>query len=160
VDLANRLTKINSALAELNANLNRPSNDIVIKLSSPAAKRVDLEVRYLIYQASWTPGYDVRAKDTQSPIRIDYRADVVQLSGEDWENVRLKLSTGNPSMGGTPPVVSQWNLYAYDNRPVSYPKKATAMTRSAAAPEMSGGEDLKTDEGYCRNQFGAGRSLV
>ena len=148
VELANRLNKINSALAELNANLNRPSNDIVIKLSSPAAKRVDLEVRYLIYQASWTPGYDVRAKDTQSPIRIDYRADVVQLSGEDWENVRLKLSTGNPSMGGTPPVVSQWNLYAYDNRPVSYPKKATATTRSAAAPEMSGGEDLKSEDGY------------
>lgn len=132
---------------ELNGALNQPSNDIRIKLESTSAKRVDIQVRYVVANAAWMPGYDVRAKDTQSPIQFEYRADVFQKTGEDWKDVNLTLSTGNPNVGGSYPVMAMWNLYAYDayaNRKTKGYALESVMTKSTAPATMdaeeSGGE--------------------
>jgi uncharacterized protein (TIGR02231 family) len=79
------------------------------------------------------PGYDVRAKDTQSPIQFDYRADVFQSTGEDWKEVNLTLSTGNPNIGGSYPVMPMWNLYAYEPY-AERNKKKYALSDVMAAP--------------------------
>jgi hypothetical protein len=59
-------------------------------------------------------------KDISSPINLQYKANVFQSSGEDWKDVKLFLSTGNPNEDGTKPVISPWYLkyvYAYQPRP-------------------------------------------
>jgi uncharacterized protein (TIGR02231 family) len=139
-DLQNRELKIRQQLNELNAQFNRPSNDIVIKLQSPVAKQIDLEVKYLVGQANWVPGYDVRAKDTQSTIRLDYRADVTQQTGEDWNNVKLTLSTGNPSRGASAPELTPWNLYLRE--PIVY-SRAPAPSQ---AQKTESAKTLSVDE--------------
>ena len=59
-------------------------------------------------------------KDISSPINLQYKANVFQSSGEDWKDVKLFLSTGNPNENGTKPVVSPWYLkYVYAYQPVS-----------------------------------------
>lgn len=128
---------------ELNGSLNQPSNDIRIKLDANSSKRVDLQVRYVVANAAWQPGYDVRAKDTQSPIQFEYRADVFQQTGEDWKDVNLTLSTGNPNVGGSYPILAMWNLYAYDE----YAKRRAkgyamndVMAKSAPAPSYDSDE--------------------
>lgn len=129
---------------ELNGALNQPSNDIRIKLESTSAKRVDIQVRYVVANAAWMPGYDVRAKDTQSPIQFEYRADVFQKTGEDWKDVNLTLSTGNPNVGGSYPVMAMWNLYAYDaysGRKTKGYALESVMDKATAAPTTMDAEE-------------------
>jgi Domain of unknown function (DUF4139) len=77
-------------------------------------------VTYLVKQSGWFPTYDIRVKDISSPISLQYKANVFQSSGEDWKEVKLFLSTGNPNESGTKPVVNPWYLrYTYAYQPVS-----------------------------------------
>jgi uncharacterized protein (TIGR02231 family) len=104
-------TRINQQLQELNYNANQPSNDVVVKLKADYARTVRVGIRYFVPDAGWEPGYDLRAKDTDSPITLDYRADVWQNTGVPWDDVTLTLSSGDPQQGGTKPELAQWNLY-------------------------------------------------
>ncbi|MCQ2235804.1 MAG: DUF4139 domain-containing protein [Bacteroidales bacterium] len=58
---------------------------------------------YLVYDASWYPTYDIRIKDTDKPLKLGYMARVSQSSNEDWKNVKLTLSTGNPVVENVKP---------------------------------------------------------
>lgn len=105
--------RLNRQLQEWNQRINQPSNDIFVKLNSDYERTVTLAIRFLVQDAGWIPRYDLRAKDTQGPIQLDYRADVYQNTGIDWKQVKLTLSSGNPNQGGTKPELQQWNLYPY-----------------------------------------------
>src|SRR5205823_2644834 len=65
---------------------------------------------YVVHNASWFPTYDVRAKNVNSPISISYKANVSQQSGEDWKNIKLTLSTGNPAVAGNKPELNPYFL--------------------------------------------------
>ena len=66
-------------------------------------KSLNVKVDYLVYDASWTPYYEVRVKDVNEPLSLVYSARVKQCSAEDWDNVRLTLSTADPSIDNTKP---------------------------------------------------------
>jgi len=44
---------------------------------------------------------------------LSYKANVYQSTGEEWKNVRLKLSTANPTLGGLKPELYTWYLDFY-----------------------------------------------
>jgi uncharacterized protein (TIGR02231 family) len=110
VKLSEERARITQQMQELNYKKNQPSNDIVVKLKCDYARTVKVGIRYFVPDAGWVPGYDLRAKDTESPINLDYRADVWQTTGVDWKGVNLTLSSGDPLQGGTKPELAQWNL--------------------------------------------------
>ena len=58
---------------------------------SPAA--ATLRVRYNVSGTYWRPTYRASLDVAHSTLRIDRQAEIVQASGEDWNDVRLKLST-------------------------------------------------------------------
>jgi uncharacterized protein (TIGR02231 family) len=137
------LARIENQMNELNYRENQPSNDVVVFCESKLATTYTLRLRYVVSGAGWSPSYDLRAKDTQSPLQLDYRADVTQATGLDWKDVKLTLSTGNPFQGGTKPTLSPNNLYVYENRPVvsSYLKGRASAAPGAVAKEESRAED-------------------
>lgn len=104
--------RLNSQLGTLNGRRSQPSNDIVLHLKSDYARSVTVLIRYVVGGASWQPSYDLRATELNKPVRLDYRAEITQSTGNDWDDVQLTLSTGNPNLGGTKPELTQWNLYA------------------------------------------------
>jgi hypothetical protein len=65
---------------------------------------------YIVRNAGWYPTYDVRAKDVNSPINIAYKANVSQKCGEEWKNVKLTLSTANPTVSGSKPQLNPFYL--------------------------------------------------
>lgn len=71
-----------------------------------------VEFSYYVPNAGWSPLYDFRVDDVSKPLLIDYNANVFQSSGEEWKNVKLKLSTANPSLSGKLPVMDTWYLGA------------------------------------------------
>ncbi|MCR5455276.1 MAG: mucoidy inhibitor MuiA family protein, partial [Bacteroidales bacterium] len=75
--------------------------ELVLK-SDKEIRNVGLTLNYLIPDASWTPFYEVKASES-STLRLGYNARVSQNSHEDWNNVKLTLSTGDPSVSNTKP---------------------------------------------------------
>lgn len=84
------------------------TGEIVVKVNSTSASTSLFTITYVVSNAGWLPSYDVRAKDVQSPMQIVYKANVRQNTGEEWNNVTLKLSTANPQQGGVVPELTPY----------------------------------------------------
>jgi uncharacterized protein (TIGR02231 family) len=88
--------------------------------------------------------YDLRAISTKSPIQLNYKANVYQNTGEEWKNVKLKLSTANPSLGGLKPELYSWYLNFY--QPVIRIRGVSSMPmRSKGAAPESKMEEIQMD---------------
>jgi hypothetical protein len=75
--------------------------------------KLDLEVSYLIQNASWQPIYNLRASTSQKRIELTYNAEVWQNTGEDWKDITLTLSTAQPVVGGSQPTLNTWFVDVY-----------------------------------------------
>jgi hypothetical protein len=105
------LGKIEAQINELNGGMRaKPVGEISIKVSAKAPMQTSLRVNYLVQDAKWFPSYDIRAKDIKSPVVITYKANITQQSGEDWDNVKLTISSANPTEAGTKPEIKPWHL--------------------------------------------------
>ncbi len=61
--------------------------------------------------AEWRPYYELRADPGKGMVGMSYYARLSQRTGEDWEDVKVILSTAVPSAAITPPEPGPWNLY-------------------------------------------------
>lgn len=139
-----KIKKLNTRIARLQQQLNEQNNlytrntsEIVINVSAEAATAAELTVNYVANNAGWSPHYDLRAISTKSPLQLSYKANVFQGTGEEWKNVKLRLSTSNPSLGGLKPELSTWNIDFYT--PVTY-EYMEKNYRSVGAPAARAAE--------------------
>ncbi len=135
-----RIAKINQQVAEQNELYSRNTGEILVNVSADAATQAELEVNYVVQNAGWTPVYDLRAINTKSPITLSYKANVFQGTGEEWKNVKLKLSTANPNQSGLKPELDPWYLDFYQT------VVRTPRYRSAAPMEMKKAERSVEEE--------------
>jgi uncharacterized protein (TIGR02231 family) len=80
----------------------------IVTLGVPEACVVELALTYLVRDAAWAPSYAVRATADRSAVTVEYDAMVLQRTGEDWKDVRLSLSTAQPTRASSPPSVDPW----------------------------------------------------
>jgi hypothetical protein len=109
-DLNKELLKYNQQIAELNKGASTATSNILVAVSSKTSLQTEFTLSYVVRNASWFPTYDIRAKNVNSPISISYKANVSQQSGEDWKNIKLTLSTGNPTIAGNKPELNPYFL--------------------------------------------------
>src|SRR5205823_8337525 len=75
---------------------------IVVDKTNQAPGKIKLN--YLVDSVNWRPQYRFRAgKGENEQIRIEYLAGVLQQTGEEWNNVKLTLSTAQPMLNAAPP---------------------------------------------------------
>lgn len=96
--------------------------EIVVEVESDGPAQGPVGLAYLVADASWTPTYDVRIDDISQPVDLRYRARVNQRSGEDWKDVNLTLSTGDPNQSAVAPELPVWRLSAGSRPPVYRPQ--------------------------------------
>lgn len=152
-DIQEDITRIQRHLNQLNANKNKVNSEILVTVIANKAGKVKLDLSYIIHQAGWSPMYDIRAEDTASPIELRYKANVWQTSGNDWDGVKLTLSTGNPTVGGQAPDMNPWWLSVY--LPEVYKKNKMQLNQQAdyryapdAMTEDAGDYEEVTHLGY------------
>ena len=127
------INNLKSQLNQLNARKTTHTSEIIVKVSSKSRTMADINVNYIVSQAGWMPKYDIRAAKTTDPIELTYKADVYQNTGNDWKNVNLTLSTGNPSINNTQPELSPWYLYfqqQYVKKEYKYNNRRDALANS------------------------------
>jgi len=148
-----KIKKINERIAKLQQQINnqnelysRNTSEIVVSVSAEAPTPVELEVTYIVANASWNPVYDLRATNTKKPLQLSYKANVQQATGEDWKNVKLKLSTANPNLSGLKPELSAWFLNFDAPIQIGYRSNARGMMKKAEgpAPVMAAEMESKT----------------
>lgn len=104
------IEKYNRQIADITKGNTTATSNILVTVSSKTSLQTEFTLSYVVHNAAWFPTYDIRAKDVNSPVNITYKANVSQHSGEEWKNVKLTLSTGNPSVSGSKPELSPYFL--------------------------------------------------
>jgi hypothetical protein len=97
-------------LNELRAYNRKSYSKIVVAVNCTKQISDAITVSYFINSAGWEPLYDFRVKDITEPLEIVYQANVYQASGEDWNQVDITLTTGNPELTGEKPDLKKWIL--------------------------------------------------
>ncbi|MDB3906932.1 DUF4139 domain-containing protein [Crocinitomicaceae bacterium] len=115
--MANRLTELRNyqANADLENKPKGPIHRVVITMKSDAYVKGSLNISYLVGNAGWTPMYDLRSEIADNSVNLNYKAQVYQNTGVDWNEVPLTISTNNPYQNKTKPELNPWYIdyYAY-----------------------------------------------
>ncbi|MCB9263493.1 MAG: DUF4139 domain-containing protein [Lewinellaceae bacterium] len=112
--LQDTINRLQQQLQQLSASRqSRSVSEVLVSVDAPHAVRSDFTISYLVGQAGWSPLYDLRVAAVGKPVELDYKAQVFQQSGEDWERVALTLSTGKPMSNAQRPVMNTWWLQEY-----------------------------------------------
>jgi len=108
--LAPKTEIIQKRLEKLRSQKTKLDKSAFIEINSDTKGSIGLEIFYVIYGAGWTPEYDVEASSDTNEIKLVMNATVSQHTGEDWNDVRLELTTANPSINAVPKTLGTWYL--------------------------------------------------
>ena len=145
-------------LAEQIALLQRQRNEITGKSSSVLREAVvfvsrksggTLKLRYLVDAAGWMPSYNIRADAARKTATIEYQASIQQMSGEDWTNVNMTLSTATPNLIATAPALE----------PLALTLSRTEVERAKAISSQVEYKALLSNSLAAQNRAEAARNL-
>ena len=112
IDYKEKVKKLDDTLSRLNAQIrlikhteNQSTTDIVVTISAATATAGDFSVSYVVKNAGWYPSYDLRVDDVSKPLTLDYKANVYQSTGEEWKDIKITFSNGNPNESGIAPIL-------------------------------------------------------
>ena len=115
-----------------------------LQLSVASPGKYDFLVSYVTPNAWWSPYYDVRVDDINSPLKLIYKAKLAQTTGIDWKKVKLSLSTSVPDQWGSAPVLKTWFL-GYIN-PINVMERNLAVNRIQSFEESMKGVPGAADD--------------
>lgn len=123
---------------ELNRMQSSATRTKTVAVTLNAGSAQTLTLSYQVHNAGWKPAYRGNLLSQQSVVAVSRLATVSQKTGEDWENVRLKLSSNRPDSRFVPPSPSEWELRYYPPAPEGKAKSAVRVSagraRMAPAP--------------------------
>lgn len=147
-DLNTNARELNEKLSDLRKELNKVQNqtkeqrgEIKLKLDTPTATTVNLQLNYLVSGAGWFPVYDLKASSTTTPLSLVYKAHIYQQTGIDWDQVAITLSTADPTENNTRPELTPLYLdFINPNapRPVTKNTQTTSYKYNPMVRSVSG----------------------
>ncbi len=105
-----------------------------VSLASPTALESNLRVTYFQRQAGWSSSYSAYLDTDDSNLRLTHEAEIRQVTSEDWRDVQLTLSTGNPGGAMQAPEQDSEFLDLYDPR---LERMQRALSRESAGFDAS-----------------------
>jgi len=92
----------------------RQKKKVIIKIAARKPGDFALDLSYIITGASWKSIYQVRVESVDKKCVLVYQGLIRNMTGENWDNVNLTLSTAEPSKGGEPPKIPSLIVYVQD----------------------------------------------
>lgn len=132
-DVEKRLAAVRKELQDARALMENRKEVRVEVDAEPGTYRVVLS--YAIPRgADWQPYYELRAKPAAEAVEVTYFARLAQRTGEDWDNVKVILSTAVPLSDVRPPEPQPWYLTLWEE---TYRAKAMPAPGISEAMEVS-----------------------
>ncbi|HEX8915163.1 MAG TPA: mucoidy inhibitor MuiA family protein [Humisphaera sp.] len=117
-------------LAELTRGVSRTERDAVVTVDKADAAAGKVRLNYLVNAAGWRPQYKLRAGAKEADaVTLEYLAEIVQQSGEDWANADVVLSTAEPRLNAAPPDLLAMEVSVSGGRFASNPSTRPAAYR-------------------------------
>jgi uncharacterized protein (TIGR02231 family) len=115
---------------------------LLVSVKAGAAAKGEFTLRYVIGNASWISSYNARIDSETGKVELLYNALVRQKTGEDWNNVRLTLSTAQPGRNGRMPELMPSYVDYRTPEPLVSPRAEFAP----AAPMLAPNEPARAKE--------------
>ena len=150
-DLRTELSMIEVKRRSLTGDIRRTSKEVA-EVQVLCSRKVEphLVLTYIVRNASWTPLYDLRVNAKGATMSVAYMAQVQQCTGENWNDVRVELSTANPQAGGDPPETHVWRV-SLSPPPSLY----TSNSRGGFPPGGGGHPAMMSQQMFCTNMIHA-----
>lgn len=132
--LNEKIELIRMQLTELNFNENMRSNQVIVLIEVDEALSANCNLSYLVSDCGWAATYDLSATDLNQKINLKYKAKVYNNTGNDWNNVDLTLSTADPKLSASQPILSPWYLTYYEGNAVKW--KSTEFKNQAIQQDV------------------------
>ena len=150
--LNDKQDEINKTLLRMKSQLQQERNaevpatsQLKLAVSAPMAGSVTFTIRYYTTQAGWAPHHDVLVTAEDKPITITTKAQVRQYTGQDWDNVKISLSTGAPNTSYSIPEMDIWFLRQQTTtRNSNYKGKSSGQRMSSQDLERMPGSSIET----------------
>ncbi|MCE5301953.1 MAG: mucoidy inhibitor MuiA family protein [Planctomycetaceae bacterium] len=88
---------------ELTAGARNAVREALVFVEKPNDAKETFRLSYLVNACSWSPSYTIRAGKDRSRVAVECNAVITQITGEDWDGVRLVLSTATPALSASGP---------------------------------------------------------
>ena len=141
--LARQIQKLQQELKTIQSSRPRQRFEAVVEIVVSSAGSFTPALTYVVQRAQWQPLYDVRLleHDGKRMVNLTQLAQISQQSGEDWQGVKVTVSTARPALNQRMPEIQPWYVDAYvPPPPVPQPaprrKAAARLMRADAEPEM------------------------
>ncbi|RYH74494.1 mucoidy inhibitor MuiA family protein [Flavobacteriaceae bacterium 144Ye] len=141
---------IQKQLQELNVDDKVQTGEISLKLNSAVTEKLNLIIKYNVTNSGWFPIYDLKAEKIDAPINLQYKAHVYQTTGIDWDDVKLTLSTSDPTTNNLKPdvntkflnFISPYSNYQNQRATKSYNYKYNPMVKTISGTITSSSDGL------------------
>lgn len=162
----NRLVRVNENVQRFQKQVqnlggrNQPANGrILVTVSAEANTPVGLDISYVVHNAGWQPVYDLRVADTRNPVKLQYKANVFQNTGVNWNNVKLTLTTNNPTIGAAKPELQPWYLSIYAPQPRAQQLSEVSVTADESRRPRAKGGRQESAQSYAAPPLEPARDL-
>lgn len=108
IEIEKKLKAANKKLQDLRSGIKKTAHRVILDWKSSSESISDIEITYQVSNTRWKPVYQLSADTDNKSLTVLYQGEIIQRTGEDWENVKMELSAGRPSLGGAPPNLSPW----------------------------------------------------
>ena len=128
---------------------------LLVSVKAGAAAKGEFTFHYVIGNASWISSYNARIDSGTGKVELLYNALVRQKTGEDWNNVRLTLSTAQPGRNGRMPELMPSYVDYRTPEPVVSPRAEFAPAVPMVAPNepaLAKKELVQSDEAQAEVQ--------
>ncbi len=128
IELLNKdLDKITNQLKLETEKSDIPTGEIFLTIDTKRNIHATFEISYIVKNAGWFPSYDIRVKSIDDPVTLIYRANIHQNTYEDWNNIKLSLSSADPNEETTFQELKPY-LLNYNILPPSYSNNINQVT--------------------------------
>ena len=131
--LEKRIEQLKNQLNQLRSARPRQRYTALVEVEIIEKGDLEIELSYLVEGASWQPQYDLRLiiEDAKPILELTYLAEIMQMTGETWENIRISLSTARPTLAGVLPELNPWYVGPRP-QPVVFANRGTSLKLTAA----------------------------
>jgi len=145
-----QVSDLRKQLNELNVDEKVQTGEIKIKLNTEITTDLDLIIKYNVSEAGWFPIYDIKAEKINKPIQLAYKAHVYQNTGNDWDNIKLTLSTSDPNTNNVKPnmnpkylnFISKYTNYNSNRATKTYNYKYNPLVKTVSGVVTSSSDGL------------------
>ena len=112
-DLQELMNQLTTRMNEKQNRQMQPAKQVgqlVLQVMTTSSTNADFTFTYFTPSAGWVASYDMRVKTADNSFKLGYRASVQQTTGLNWKQVKLTLSTSNPNLSNTMPLLQAWYL--------------------------------------------------